>query len=247
MENLIVLLILLAILWGIFFILTGMATHKMAKDFGINNLYLAYIPFSQQYLQGKLADTINKNDNEWSLYRVLYPILTVITILGYGFLLISIYTLDTPLISSEFFGSPIAVNSVILMIIFMIISLICLVYLVTLYKCHYIIFNEYEPKTAVLYILLSVFFNIHPVLLFLVKDKKSSSFTKLMKQQQDDGIEVMSADDVEIVNAPTKEKVKPITNANETFTPTKFEPLLGLEEEDIAKNLSFMLDKDTEV
>ncbi len=232
MQNLYVLLILLGVLWGMVFIITAISTYKMAKDFNIKDPFLAYIPFSQQYIQGKIVDIINKNDNEWSCYKVLYPILTAITIIGYGFLLVAIITFDAPIISIEALDSTIAINAIIYMISFLIISLICLVYLVVLYKCHYIIFNDYDPKYAVLYTFLSVFFNVHPIILYLIKDKKTSSFNELLEYQQqkqneiDELIEILSADDVEIIK-PTQD--------------SRFDSILS---EDIAKNLSFMIDDD---
>lgn len=235
MENLLVLLILLGVLWGIFFILTAISTAKMAKDLGLKDLYLAYIPFSQQYMQGKVTDTINKNDNEWSLYQVLYPILTVITILGYGFLFVALITFEEPLFTNEFFNNPIVVNSILYMVIFSIISLICLIYLVVLYKCHYIIFKEYEPKYAILYLTLSIFFNIHPILLFLIKDKKTSSFNQILRQEETnvEKIEILSSDDVEI-----------ILNSNDVTLNKQESILNSVAKEDIAKNISLMLDEE---
>lgn len=239
-DTLIVLLVLLAVLWGIFFILTAISTAKMAKDFGIKDSFLAYIPFSQQYMQGKIADRINKNDNEWSLYQVLYPMLTVITVLGYGFLLVVMLTFDEPIIESNFIDSPIVINSIMYMIIFSIISLICIVYLATLYKCHHVIFNEYDPKYAVLYTTLSVFFNIHPILLFLVKDKKNSSFSLLTQQEQ---IEVLTSKDVEViphVSEAMERKANNLSNnQNEDFSST----LNGVEKEVIAQNLKSILEE----
>lgn len=235
MQNLYVILIILGVFWGIFFIITAIATAKMAKDFEIKDRFLAFIPFSQQYLQGKIADIINKNDNEWSCYKILYPILTVITILGYGFLLVAAFTFDVPVLSMDALNSTIAINAIIYMILFLIISLVCLIYLVVLYKCHYIIFNDYDSKHAVLYTFLSVFFNVHPLILYLIKDKKTCNFNEILISQAnkiDDGIEVLSADDVEIITQP---------NIYNTNTKNKLD---DVNSEDIANNLSFMIDND---
>lgn len=232
MQNLYVILILLGVFWGMFFIITAFATAKMAKDFQLKDSFLAFIPFSQQYMQGKIADRINKNDNEWSCYQVLYPILTVITVLGYGFLLVGILTFDVPIISIDALDSTIAINAIIYMILFLIISLICLVYLVVLYKCHHIIFNDYDPKHAVLYTFLSVFFNVHPLILYLIKDKKTSNFNQILNlqnNQTDDGIEVLSGNDVEII---TKQSIYDENNNKLNDVPS----------EDIANNLSYMID-----
>lgn len=177
---------LIVILWLIVHLLSSVSIAKMAKDHEIKDIYLSYIPFSQQYMLGKIADTINKNDNDFSLYRLLYPLLTVITFLGYGFLLVAMLTFDMPMVTIGFLDSGIVVNAVMYMIIFTIISLICLVYLVVLYKCHFVIFNNYSPKYAILYIVLSVFFNIHPVILFLIKDTKTSVVNLLTQEEKFD-------------------------------------------------------------
>lgn len=239
MQNLYILLILLAVLWGMMFIITAIATQKMAKDFEIKDTFLAFIPFSQQYLQGKIADLINKNDNEWSCYKFLYPILTAITIVGYSFLLVAIVAFDDPIIAIEGLDplmdlNAIAINAIIYMITFLIISLICLVYLVVLYKCHHVIFNEYDPKHAVLYTFLSVFFKVHPIILYLIKDKKTNSFSQLLQEQLnkiDDGIETLLDDDIEIIEK---------TSLTETIKDNKFN---NISDEDIAKKLSYMIDE----
>lgn len=227
------------ILFGlVFFILTAISTAKMAKDYGIKDSFLAYIPFSQQYMQGKVADAINKQNNEWSLYQLLYPILTAITIIGYGFLLVAVLTFDIPIITSDFadlIDSSVAINTMIYLIVFTIISLICLIYLVVLYKCHFIIFNEYDTKHAVLYLMLSIFFNIHPILLYMIKDKKTNNFGDIFKQNPDDNIEMLSAEDVEIIP-----HVNPAGHSNDDSL------LDSIASEDIARNLSYLLDENEE-
>lgn len=231
-------LIGLILFWLVFFILTAISTAKMAKDYGIKDSFLAYIPFSQQYMQGKVADAINKQNNEWSLYQLLYPILTAITIIGYGFLLVAILTFDIPIITSDFadlIDSSLAINTMIYLIVFTIISLICLIYLVVLYKCHFIIFNEYDSKHSVLYLMLSIFFNIHPILLYMIKDKKTNNFGDIFKQNPDDNIEVLSAEDVEIIP-----HVNPAGNSNNDSL------LDSIASEDIARNLSYLLDENEE-
>lgn len=148
----------------VFYLFQAIALYKIAKNRGKKNAFLAFIPFANSYYLGSIGDDINATMGKTSTYAR-----KILTFMIAGF-------------ASDFVagisGSVMRMTKSVLWLAPMVLLYIAgIAFTITMavyvYISMYKIYNEYDQKNATLFIVLSVLFNIHPFLLFAIRNKKS--------------------------------------------------------------------------
>lgn len=132
------------------YVLQALAVHSMAKRRGIENAWLAWVPVASGWILGSVADDINARRGKKTVYG---PVLLVLTAVGAAG-------------SFSMFLQP---------LLWLAAAPLSLAVMVVNYIVLYEIFNDYAPKNAALYLVLSILLGIQWILLFLLREKRPLS------------------------------------------------------------------------
>ena len=148
-------------------LLNGYGLYRMAQHAGIPSPWMAFLPVTNAYVIGLLAErsyyTYNRRVRKlakWILILNLLPIVEAFVL--YGIVAVSVVNGDEPaaalLLILPFFLTVIAA------------------FVVSVY-CEYYLFRDYSPENAALFTILSVLFGIGFVFLLVEKDTVPVSVT----------------------------------------------------------------------
>ncbi len=169
------------------YILNAVAFYALAKNRGYNRPWLAWIPIASDYLKGAIADDINYRNGKSSKLRVWLLIASIVAKLG-----VSAYGVFQGLFSVNMmraiFGSMGNMDgyvqffnhntelSLILALVSLVFSGLTIAYAVVYYISMYRIYVDYVPTNAVLFLVLSIIFNIvEPFLVLSIRNKPAIS------------------------------------------------------------------------
>lgn len=164
------------LLYIILFILGGIGINKIASTREIKGAKLAFVPIFQHIILGRIADDIvnsrNKiNKNAKKRYATLFPILSILnpinlvnSHLGVAMHLYLPTEFDPWYFSFRTSSLP-HINSIFLGVI----EVLLLFTFISMLKE---IFDEYDRDNTSMFVALSLFFKLHPFILFFMKDKK---------------------------------------------------------------------------
>lgn len=157
----------------VFYIFNAIGLYNIAKNRGMKNPYLAFIPIANSYYLGKISDDIDRTMNKKSSNAVLILAFEI------SCLVLSIVSTVTSAVSSlagmyGFLG--------VALLLYMLALAAAIAYSVFVYISLYKIYKEYVPEKAVLFEVLSVLFDIHAFFLFAIRNKKSG-YQKWVEQQ----------------------------------------------------------------
>ncbi len=153
-------LIYFAIILAVY-ILRAIGLYKLAKNRGINNAWLAWIPVGDAYIMGCLSEASPYMKHKFPKMHVIYPsimggfIFLTITLM-FGFFLpniTSVYGLLFPLLV---YG-----------LLFLAAIFIRLVHSFILYH----IYKIYDPDNVILFLVLSIVMSIDFIFLFVIRNK----------------------------------------------------------------------------
>ncbi|MBR6737963.1 MAG: hypothetical protein IKL82_06390 [Clostridia bacterium] len=180
-------------IWLFGFIFTAIASFQMAKRRGLKNAWLAFIPFAQWALIGKLAGESNvfgKIIKNAGLFVAIFS--------GSVFLLETIYNLGYYIdLFARFFDVTITFNSAFIqdflftnkyLFIYEIISwlviVIDIIYIFFEVTVVFQIFRRYRPQSATLYAILSIFFEFtFGIFLFTVRKNNPVNYQDYMRSR----------------------------------------------------------------
>lgn len=144
------------------YILTGIAYMKLAKQRGIKNPWLAWIPFANAYLIGKVSDDINAQYQKKTNRGVALLILNIIS--SAGGLITSGFAFDAfnrlarmsdYFTSSYSYSFGYAASSVII-IVSLLLAAASIWCTVILFMSYYSVFKEYSPANAGAFLAISL-------------------------------------------------------------------------------------------
>ncbi len=169
------------------YILNAVAFYALAKNRGYNRPWLAWIPIASDYLKGAIADDINYRNGKSSKLRVWLLIASIVAKVG-----VSVYGVFQSLYSinmmrslfgsmgnmggyAQFFNQSTEL-SLILSLVSLLFSALTIGYAVFYYITMYRVFMDYVPTNAVLFLVLSIIFNIvEPFLALSIRNKPAIS------------------------------------------------------------------------
>lgn len=173
---------IIAIVCLALYILRALGIYNMAKNAGLSNPWVAFVPIANSYTFGKLAEKYRRKDGKqsekFSVLLLIFDILTLIAcvcliIFSISSVLIILsnakiaYDIGTDMTLSQF-------SSLIPVIVFYVVTLLCaVVYTVLHYVAYWRIVAAYDYSNATLYTVLSVFFSfLDPIFLFILRNKQ---------------------------------------------------------------------------
>ncbi len=178
----IVLLVLLGI-GLLMYLFEAIGMYKIGKNRSVRGAAMAFFPYFNTYFMGKVADDINAASGKKTTHRrklVTFMILNLVfSLIGAG---------GSFLIGfAGGLGITTEVNAMILLgLVVLVLELITIAFticlMVYIYISLYAIFKEYAPNHAVLFLVLTIFLEIAPFLIFAIRNKKGQ--TQLLQEQQ---------------------------------------------------------------
>lgn len=167
-----VLLVVLAYV-AVCYIFNSIGLYTIAKNRGMKNPFLAFIPIANSYYLGKISDDINATMNKKSSNAIWLLVLNIIFfVLDFVYIIISALTALT--------GSYAVMGGIAL--IYLLLLAANVTYSVFSYISLYKIFKEYAPENSVLFLVLSILFGINAFFLFAIRNKKSG-YQKWLEQK----------------------------------------------------------------
>lgn len=144
-------------------VLCSFGCYKIAIRRGINNAWLSFLPFGQQFILGSIADSIYNYKEKQGYFRFIFTGLLMLP-------LISLFIPDNDDIHAFF--------SLLLILFYSIYMLVNKVIL-------FIIYKDYSPKNAWIFLISSIF--IGPILdyIFLLCIKKSVPSSMCFRPQDE--------------------------------------------------------------
>lgn len=185
--SMIITFVFAAIIGLVFYIFNSVAIFTMAKRRGIKNYGLAWVPIANLWILGSLADQydfatkgVKKNARKVLLglgigsYALMVGyIVTLINFIAYIFVdIYKSYGTGYLVNGANYQLPPGALSYLAAFLISLFVFLVvAIIYSVFCYITFYKIFKSANPSNAVLFIVLSIFFDITPFLLFAVRNK----------------------------------------------------------------------------
>lgn len=180
------------------YVFNSIGLYTIAKNRGMDNAFLAFIPVVNSYYLGKIADDINKTMNKKSSNAVILLSLQIATLF---FAFVNFIVGFASGLTGLAYG--IAISSA---FIGMISSAIAIAYSVFLYISLYRIYKEYSPEHAVIFEVCTVLFDLHPFFLFAIRNKKSG-YQKWLEQKAAEAEEnSVQADPAPVDETPAAEE-----------------------------------------
>ncbi len=166
----------------VFYVLNSIALMGISKRRGLNNPWLAWIPFCGGYAIGRISDDINRRRGKVTRQRIIllvseialsvFSAITLVLVLLPLFQLIELLLsgqLDYAMSESQVMGIMGPILIALVTEIFMLVAAV--LYIVFQYIALYNIFKAYDQKNAVLYLVLSIFFAPITTTIFLLMMK----------------------------------------------------------------------------
>lgn len=167
---------LLAMVFGIaFYIINAIALYGIAKNRGYDKPWLAWIPYANKYLMGAVADDINYRKGKSTSFRIWILIGSVVAG-GASVIFGAVQSMRLIEMIQTMSADLYAAQALAMSFGSLIISLLSVAYAIVYYIVLYRIFVDYVPKNAVLFLVLSILFNVtEPFFLLSIRNKPSAS------------------------------------------------------------------------
>lgn len=153
-----------------FYVLEGIGLSAMAKRRGIENSWLAWVPFASTWLLGKISDQyrekVTGEDPNLRKNLLIQRILLQATVLAFlGAFLLWYFGILFGVVISEaagmnmeaLLGFMMPVFVILLLMIFVVYLVIAVIYCISQYKALFDIYRTSDPKTSTLFFVLSFF------------------------------------------------------------------------------------------
>ncbi len=175
-----------------FFILKAIAIRTLAKNKGLDKLYLAYIPFFNYILLGKVIGMCFLFRKKVNNIGVLVTISTLVcfivrTLLNLGYYvdnLIDLLGFTGIEYDSVFVSNWMARQGTFYVVIWYLYDILSIIEIILTASIIFFIFRKYVPERAFIYSLVSIFFDfMFGPLLFVIRNKKVSSYDEFLRMR----------------------------------------------------------------
>lgn len=158
-------LVLLAMAFGIVsYVLSSVGLYRIAKRRGIHYAWLAWLPVGSSWLLGSISDHYqyvvkHKNTKRRRVLLILSAVLTVVSLL-FGIVTFVSSITNGIIIQGATTGSNFAVGIVLMILYYWVVFGLSIAATVVSYIAYYDLFRSCKPNNAVLFLVLSVIFNV---------------------------------------------------------------------------------------
>lgn len=171
------------------FLLKAVAIRTLAKNQGLDKLYLAWIPFFNYILLGEVIGVCFLFRKKVNNVGLLVAIATLVSFILRTFLNLGYYAYElgqlfsfTIEYDSAFVASWMAQTGVFYKTITVIYDIWAIIEIVVMASLIFFIFRKYVPERAFIYSIISIFFEfMFGPLLFVIRNKKSSNFDEFLR------------------------------------------------------------------
>lgn len=167
------------------YLLTAFGIYGMGKKLGVSKPWLAFIPVANVYAFGKIAQHYIKQDGTPSakfskillafeiIILVLSLVLTVALLFGFVIEVMSYPDVNAYFESEAFASSGFFTFIMPIVLIGIAIVVLAIINMVISYVALWRIFAIFDPDTATLYLVLSIFINIlQPIFIFVLRNRE---------------------------------------------------------------------------
>lgn len=174
------------------YLLQAFGIYKMAKNMGFENPWLAFIPFANIYMFGKVAETYIKSDGrpsaKFSKILLILQIILVVLLISLIVIMVALLLFDgigTYYISSDFQALTYSAMMIPLILGILAIFGVAITYNIVFYIALWRIFALYNYKNATLFLVLTLFVGVlTPIFLFILRNKEPMfTMEQRVKQQ----------------------------------------------------------------
>ena len=164
------------------YILNALGLSKMAKTLKIKNGWFAYIPFFNQFLKGKIADTVNTTRQKKSLFKMFLPVSAAVVFI----MMIAVQIITARELPSIFDASKQAyyngttitaadfapLKSLIMPAVLYVVFAIC--YKIERLAATYRIYDRFDTQNKKVFTVIGVFFDVLTPLFIFTSAQKSA-------------------------------------------------------------------------
>lgn len=168
------------------FLVFGFGLFNISKKLKINNPWLAFIPVVSDFMLGRVGDFYVKNDGRRAKpLKIWFLILSALNWL----LFVTFGLVFAIFISKFYFGVSDILKAneeltleifkilIPIVVFYLVLAVITITYKVIYYICLWRVFNIFDNKNAIIYLVLSVFFGFLPPIFIFVVSNKQPKFT----------------------------------------------------------------------
>ena len=166
----------------VLYILRATGIYKMAKSSEINGAWVAFVPFANVYIFGKIAEKYKNRDGsksaKFSIILIFMVIaLLIITVTAVIFSAVAVNKIVVSAdyaLQNDFDMAPKMLSSLVSVIgLGLLLCVVALIYKILYYVALGKIFYSFDCKNATVFIILSVLFNfMESILLFIIRKNK---------------------------------------------------------------------------
>jgi len=158
-------------IFAVFHILKAIPLYRVAKELGCGNPVLAWLPFGQDYLTGKIGDELRQRNGQKPFKMGILALVAALFYVPYFASLLMMMIPMGPMMTGEA-GPSLLVVVIIGGLLFAISWLLIMAGHVIQYTATYGIFKHYAPKNAVLYLVLAILLTGPGIMLMVATHKK---------------------------------------------------------------------------
>lgn len=195
LTNMMLIIIFMAVITFLaVYILKAIAFYRMAKRRGYSRPYLAWIPFAQDYLFGKIVDDIQEHKGIKSKHRIFAMLSEICTLIVSILSIVSLFWIYSTMFdiiihpgnsanNPDVFYNEMAV-AIVVLILLLLVGILSIGISVYIYVLLYKLFDDYDPKNKVLYIVLSILVSFaYPIILLVISGKQPQSLLPYQTQR----------------------------------------------------------------
>ncbi len=164
------------------FVLQGLGLFKMSKRFNFNRPWLCFIPIVSAFSLGRIGDRYVKNNGKKAkplkIWLFILALMNFLLLAGFVVvfivLIIRFYLGVSDIIAAnEELTAEIFKILIPIAIFYFIAAITSIAYQVVYYFCLWRVFGIFDNRNAILYLVLSIFFNfLAPIFIFVIRNKE---------------------------------------------------------------------------
>ena len=163
---------------GVFYVLQAVGMMGIAKNRGMKNPWLGFIPIGESFLFGGIADNINESYGKKTYFRIILPILSGVGLVAVSLFFVWYFRFLYTFIEMAMYGieprpEHMFAEMAPFLIFYILMLFVSIANTVLICVVMYRIGKEYAPQSAVAYVILTVFFNLYAmsIILFSLRNK----------------------------------------------------------------------------
>ena len=164
------------------FVLQGLGLFKMSKGFGFRKPWLCFIPIISAFSLGRIGDQYVKNNGKKAkplkIWLLILSAMNFLLLVGFGVVFIVLivkFYFDTSdiIVANEELTADIFKILIPIAVFYFLAAFTAIAYTVVYFFALWRVFEIFDNKNAVLYLVLSIFFSfLAPIFIFIIRNNE---------------------------------------------------------------------------